>query len=172
MHPLLASVRSILVSTPGRWASLIEIYPPELLTQPPAPGEWSALDCLQHIIDSEPVFQLRVDLFLEGRDYFPNFDPDTQGTKTGGRSPAAVVDEFTRLRALGLAALSRITPPDLPRRAIHQELGPVTLEEMLHNWGGHDLMHTVQAERALLQPFIRGCGPWQRYYTDHAVLVK
>jgi hypothetical protein len=28
-------------------------------------------------------------------------------------------------------------------------------------------MHTVQAERALMQPFIQGCGPWQVYFTDH-----
>ena len=35
---------------------------------------------------------------------------------------------------------------------------------MIHQWAGHDLMHTVQGERALLQPFIEGCGPWKRYF--------
>jgi len=29
-------------------------------------------------------------------------------------------------------------------------------------------MHTVQAERALMQPFIEGCGPWRPYFRDHA----
>jgi hypothetical protein len=36
-------------------------------------------------------------------------------------------------------------------------------------WSALDLMHTVQGERALLQPFIDGCGPWKRYFSDHAV---
>jgi hypothetical protein len=30
-------------------------------------------------------------------------------------------------------------------------------------------MHTVQAERAMMQPFIRGCGPWLKYFVDHLV---
>jgi hypothetical protein len=30
-------------------------------------------------------------------------------------------------------------------------------------------MHTVQGERALMQPFIAGCGAWQSYFTAHAV---
>jgi len=40
-----------------------------------------------------------------------------------------------------------IKPSDLMRTALHAELGKVTLAEMLNEWIGHDLMHTVQAER-------------------------
>lgn len=64
-------------------------------------------------------------------------------------------------------AIYKVTPADLGRQARHQELGVVTMSELLHEWAGHDLMHTVQAERALMQPFIQGCGPWQRYFSDH-----
>jgi hypothetical protein len=28
-------------------------------------------------------------------------------------------------------------------------------------------MHTVQAERALMQPFVHGTGPWRPYFHDH-----
>ncbi len=77
--------------------------------------------------------------------------------------------EFARLRAGSLALLSKIGEGDLNRTARHQELGMVTLGEMIHEWAGHDLMHTVQGERAILQPFIDGCGPWKRYFSDHAV---
>ena len=31
----------------------------------------------------------------------------------------------------------------------------------------HDLMHTVQAERALMQPFVAGSGKWRGYFADH-----
>ena len=43
------------------------------------------------------------------------------------------------------------------------------MDELLNEWAAHDLMHTVQAERALMQPFIQGCGPWQHYFQDHVV---
>jgi hypothetical protein len=43
----------------------------------------------------------------------------------------------------------------------------VSLNEMLHEWAAHDLNHTIQAERALMQPFIQESGPWQPYFADH-----
>ena len=48
-------------------------------------------------------------------------------------------------------------------------LGSVTLAEMLHTWAAHDLNHTVQAERALMQPFLLGCGPWRTFFRDHEI---
>ena len=58
------------------------------------------------------------------------------------------------------------------RRVRHQELGPVTLREMLSEWAAHDLNHTVQAERALIQPFLLECGPWIAYFKDHLIKEK
>ena len=104
---------------------------------------------------------------MAGRD-FPGFDPDSQGTLLDtGRSPGELARTFARLRDESLAALSQIGPADLGRTVRHQELGPVTLEELIHEWAADDLMHTVQGERALMQPFISGSGPWQRYFADH-----
>jgi hypothetical protein len=40
---------------------------------------------------------------------------------------------------------------------------------MLHTWAAHDLNHTIQAERALMQPFMLGCGPWRSFFQDHEV---
>ena len=134
MNDVLTSVRAVLSITPTRWASLAQTISADLLSLPPAPGEWSALECLQHLIDTEPVYQFRVDAFLAGRD-FPAFDPDTQGTKPeAGRAPADLAAEYTRLRAASLDALARLTPGDLDRQAVHQELGRVTLSEMVHEW--------------------------------------
>jgi hypothetical protein len=79
--------------------------------------------------------------------------------------------EFAQHRAASLTALSRVKPADLSRTARHSELGMVTLSELLHEWAAHDLMHTVQAERALMQPFIAGCGPWRPYFKDHDLNV-
>ena len=58
---------------------------------------------------------------------------------------------------------------DLDREVRHQELGPVRLGEMINEWAAHDLNHTIQAERAVMQPLLAGCGPWMVYFKDHFV---
>ena len=53
MDDLFNSARAVLVATPPRWESLARGLPAELLARPAAPGQWSALNCLQHLIDAE-----------------------------------------------------------------------------------------------------------------------
>jgi DinB superfamily len=173
MDNLLTWVRDVLMTTPARWASLGDTLPAALLCEPPAPNEWSAVECLQHLVDAERwVFPIRLRALLAGQD-FPAYDPDSQGTKpNANQSAASLAAEFARLRSDSLAALTPVTPADLGRQARHAELGIVSLSELLHEWAAHDLMHTVQAERALMQPFIRGCGPWQPYFADHVANVE
>jgi len=168
MNNILEYADAILNTTPDRWLSLTEHVPADLLTRPAAQGEWSALDCLQHLVDTERwVFAARVQFLLDEED-FPAFDPDSQGTKPEvDQSPAALAAEFARLRSEGLKLLQTVQPSDLSKQAVHQELGIVSLEELVNEWASHDLMHTVQAERALMQPFIAGCGRWQPYFRDH-----
>ncbi len=166
MDAVLESTRAMIATTPERWLAMTQALPAELLQAPAAAGEWSALECLQHLVDTEKVFQFRLRAFLEGRD-FPGFNPDEEGTPPGPAVPLALAEEFARLRRESLAMLESVSPADLARRARHAELGMVTLGEMLHEWGAHDLNHTVQAERAMMQPFIAGSGPWRKFFADH-----
>lgn len=170
MDDILKEARTVLSVTPLRWIQLAQHLSPELLTAAPARGEWSARECLQHLVDAErSVFPVRVRALLAGQD-FAAYDPDSQGTiSSGQRAPVELAAEFAALRTDSLALIGQLTVPDLARRARHQELGPVTLSELLHEWAAHDLMHTVQAERALMQPFIQGCQPWRHYFRDHLV---
>ena len=113
MEKMLKWARSVLTTTPGHWQSLSESLPVELLSQAPAPGQWSALECLQHLIDTERIFRFRLQCLLEGKD-FPAFDPDKQGTKPSSQqSPSELAAEFARLRAESLQALSPIQLKDL-----------------------------------------------------------
>ena len=162
----------VLESTPARWIALCETIAPELLHRKPAAEEWSALDCLIHILDTEKnIFPMRVRAFLAG-DNFPAFNPDQEGMHGASQTPAELAGEFISLRAGSLALLKTLSAEDLARTALHAELGLVTLEQMLQEWAGHDLNHTIQAERALMQPFIAGCGPWRKYFADHDIAVK
>jgi len=169
MENILDWMRSVLATTPIRWENMAQTLPVELLTRPPAAGQWSALECLQHILDTDNIFTARLEYFRAGQD-FPAFNPDQEGTRLSSTpSPLEMTARFTRIRKDSLASLAALTPDDLKQRARHAELGMVSLDEMIHEWAAHDLNHTVQAERAVMQPFIHGSGPWQVYFQDHLV---
>jgi DinB superfamily len=168
MASLIPSVISMLATAPARWTALAAVEP-ELLARRPAHGEWSAIECLGHVVDTETsVFRSRVNAIGDGRD-FPAFDPDAEGGPAD-RSMGAMAAELATLRGASLELLAGLTEADLDRSARHAELGPVTLRELLNEWAAHDTMHLVQAERALMQAFIPGSGPWRRpYFADHDV---
>ena len=67
----LEDVRAVLSTTPERWQRLVSTLSIDLLTRPPATGEWSALHCLQHLLDAERlVFPVR-----DGRNSIPRWVP-------------------------------------------------------------------------------------------------
>ena len=169
MSNQLEMVSPILSTTAARWSNLTGIVPVELLVRTPAPGEWSAMDCLCHLLDTEQwVFPSRVKALLSGKN-FVAFDPEIQGTRYTTQHPEQLAEEFAKLRKASLIELDQVTIQDFSRTAQHSELGTVTLGELLNEWAAHDLMHTVQAERAVMQLFILGSGPWRPYFQDHDV---
>jgi hypothetical protein len=171
METLLAQVQSVLVTTAGRWLNLTDKIAGDLLLRAPAPGEWSARDCLGHLLDTErDVFGVRLRAFMAGQD-IAAFDPDTEGHDYGDRAAFQLADDFARYRSENLALLEQVGTLDLARTVQHSELGPVTLAQLLQEWAAHDLRHIVQAERALMQPFIAGSGPWRDSFRDHDVAV-
>ena len=170
MSDILEQIRAILTATPLRWVELATRLPDAALRQRPAPAEWSAVECLQHLVDTErAVLPVRVAALRAGSD-IPAFDPEREGTP-GSAAPTAaeLAVTFAQLRAESLRELAEVTEELFDRGGNHSELGPVTLGQLLHEWAAHDLDHTIQAERALMQPYIRGCGPWQSYFTANTI---
>jgi hypothetical protein len=169
MFKPLDTILPILQTTPARWQTLCETLPSDLLSRHPTEGEWSPLECLTHILDTEKnIFPVRVRAFLAGVN-FPSFNPDKEGTASVSQTPADMAAEFSALRVESLELLKTLKESDLARTAIHPELGQVTLEQLLQEWAAHDLNHTIQAEQALMQPYISGCGPWRKYFSDHDI---
>ncbi len=161
MEPLLPDIRAVLTTTPTRWLSWTTTLSPATLAQPPAPGEWSAADCLGHLLQTEQdVFPQRLQHFLAGED-LAAFTPAPTAAGGADLSLAERAVVFAHLRTRNLALIDSLTPADLARSAQHPDLGRVTLGELLHTWAAHDLNHTMQAERAVLQPFIAGSGAWR-----------
>lgn len=170
MESILTLARHALTITPARWLELTRTLSPELLSLQPAPKEWSAVQCLEHLVETERrVFPVRIRAYMAGQD-FPPFDPDSQaGQASAPKPPLALAEEFDQLRGESLQLILRLTDADLGRTARHTALGIVTLSETMHTWAAHDLNHTVQAERAIMQPFIKGSGPFRFRFADHEV---
>jgi hypothetical protein len=154
----------------ARWHALATGLDQDQLLRRPAAGEWSALECLGHAVDTEAVVAGRVRAMLAGQPALAAFDPDSESTPvTASTDPAALAGRHAALRAESLALLATVTEADLDRTARHADLGPVTLRELLNEWAAHDLMHVVQAECAVMQAFIPGSGPWRPYFAEHDV---
>jgi hypothetical protein len=100
---------------------------------------------------------------------FVDFDPNEPHAATMSLTPEQLVAAFARARQDSLVLFQQVTDDDLGRTKQHPTLGTVTLAEMLHTWAAHDLNHTVQAERALMRPFLLGCGPWRPFFRDHEI---
>jgi hypothetical protein len=165
----LADVQAVLSTTPERWQRLVNTMPLDLLSRAPAAGEWSALHCLRHLLDAEQlVFPVRFHAFLAGEE-FVDFDPNEPHLGTESLSPEQLLAAFTRTRQQSLTLFKQVTDENLGRTKQHPRLGSVTLAQMLHTWAAHDLNHTVQAERALMQPFMLGSGPWRSFFRNHEI---
>ena len=168
MEDRLTAILSIIETTADRWSALAGQVPEHLIKRKPLPGEWSALECLHHLISTEKyVFPVRTLRFLGGED-LPGYDPDKEeGPLDQSANAVEMAAEFSRLRDKSLDTLRKLAPGDLERSSVHEQLGKVTLDEMLHEWAAHDLNHTIQAEQAIMQPFIAGSGPWDEFFTAH-----
>jgi len=170
MDDILSNATAILATTPERWMRLAQTVPDKLFRRPATEGQWSALECLHHLVAVEKTFFFRLSVFMEGGSAFPGYDPDKPENKMEPKvKPTTLAEEFGQRRAASLKLLGIMSKSALERKAHHTELGEVTMEQFLHEWAAHDLNHTIQAERALMQPLIHGSGPWIKYFVDHLI---
>ena len=174
MDDVLDAARRVLATTASRWQSLVAAMPEALMERPPAPGGWSAADCLRHLLSTErDLLSVRLQHILEGREELIPFDPAAPRPPAPERTLPEVVAAFAAQRRQTEAILARLTPADLERGSHHPEYGRVvTLRHLLNLWAAHDLQHTVQAEEALMQLFIPDTGVWRSQFADHDVEAR
>ena len=170
MEPALDAVKRVMSTTVGRWQSIVDTLPEELLERPPAPGEWSAIDCLRHLLTVERhEFYVRLIQFLEGRAELIPFNSDAPREPEPEQTPRELIAAFATERRASMAALAQVMPADMERTSHHPKFGAVTLGMLLNQWAAHDLQHAVQAEEALMQAFIPGTGVWRFEFEDHDI---
>ena len=137
--------------TPAALRALVAEAGPALRTRP-APGEWSVLECIGHIVDGELVVSGRY------RWIVAHDEPDLVGYDQADwverlRHNQDDVEEllhlFEALRAANLVLWSRLSAAERARVGIHRERGPESVDLTFHLAGGHDRVHLAQARPAL-----------------------
>ncbi|MEA2610755.1 MAG: hypothetical protein QOG32_481 [Chloroflexota bacterium] len=118
----------------------------------PEPGEWSANECVGHLIEAERRgFAGRIRRILAAdRPDIPadleDWDPPAvaEARRDHLRAGSELAAEFDALRADGVALVRSLKPADMGRVGIHPAVGPLRVDELLGEWVHHDRNHIRQ----------------------------
>ena len=151
------TLRAMLAGLPAAWTDATE-----------GPETWSPYVIMGHLVHGERADWLaRAKLILaQGPERrFSPVDRFAQFHESEGKSLADLLDEFARLRAENLAALTGwgLTDDHLALTGEHPAFGTVTLRQLLSTWVAHDLTHVAQIARVMAKQYRGEVGPWREY---------
>ena len=118
----------------------------------PEPSEWSVLECIAHLADSELVTAARL-RWIAAED-----EPDIVGydqalwvaqLRQVDEEPATLLGAFEALRRWNLDFWARLPIADRARFGVHRERGPESIDLLFRLAAGHDLVHLDQVRRTL-----------------------
>ena len=114
-------VDAILAATPDAIAKCLKAIGPNRISQPPAPGKWSAAEIICHLADCEIVFgfRLRQTLADDGPTIQP-FDQDKWAAEYSGIPAAEALAAFTALRNWNLRMIREALPRAAARTMTHR----------------------------------------------------
>ena len=145
-------------STPSAIRTLLADAGSDLRT-PPAPGGWSVLECLGHILDGELVSSGRYRwIVAHDEPELIGYDQDLWVARLRHRDndPDELVELFEALRRANLAMWSRSDAADRSRVGLHRERGPESYDLTFRLIAGHDRVHLAQARAALAEVRAKG----------------
>ena len=118
----------------------------------PAPGEWSVLELVGHLVDAEIVVSGRYRWTIS-QDQPPllGYDQDlwVARLRHNEARPEELLAVFSALRAANLRLWRGSTAEDRDRVAIHAERGPESYGLMFRMLAGHDRFHLNQMRETL-----------------------
>jgi hypothetical protein len=138
-------------ATASAVGSLLKEAGPNLTTRP-APGEWSVLELVGHLVDAEIVMSGRYRWAIS-QDLPPllGYDQDLWVVRLrhNEAQPDELLAVFSALRAANLRLWRRSTAQDRDRVAMHSERGPESYGLMFRMLAGHDRFHLNQMRDTL-----------------------
>jgi hypothetical protein len=121
----------------------------------PAPGEWSANECVGHLIEAERRgFAGRIRAILAAANaadavgplVLESWDPPAVAAarRDHERPATELADAFVALRTESVALVRGLTAEDLGRSGLHPQVGELRVDELLGEWVHHDRNHVRQ----------------------------
>jgi hypothetical protein len=137
--------------TTARLRAIVEAAGDRLRDRP-AQTEWSVVECVGHLVDSEIVTTGRVRwIAAEDEPAIIGYDQDrwVDGLRHRDDDPEELIALFDALRAANLRLWATLPTVARERVGIHNERGRESYELTWRLVAGHDRFHLAQAERAL-----------------------
>lgn len=164
---LVAGTFEVLAGTPLAMRGLLGALPEGLATDPADDG-WSPRDVLAHLLSVEPwAFADRVRLMLDTDDpAVPNVDEADVLARSGLRARPidSLLAEFERTRRANLSWVEALTAEQLAHTGRHEQVGSITVANVLHHIAFHDLNHVRQITSMLEPPLNDGRGHMRNVY--------
>lgn len=152
----------MLTATPAMVWGELQGMPEALRRWRPKAGEWCALEVVGHLIEADlRAFLGRIILLREepGAAFEP-WDPDLVAAARGDsdKDAQAVVDEFAKVRALGVGVVRELMAADLAIAGHHPDVGELTVGNLLAEWVAHDRAHLAQLGQITRAAMLAGMG--------------
>jgi hypothetical protein len=152
----------LLEATPSILRGLMAELTEDDVRWKPAPGRFSVAEVLAHLSHAEGhCYRTRLDRFLSEEN--PEFESDDAQFHLELYRNADAEDSFDHFeeqRETNIEVLRDLPEGIGSRRAVHEKAGPITLQQMLHEWAMHDLGHVRQiAELVRARKHLAGAGP-------------
>ena len=142
----------VMATTPAALRSRLEGVSRERLIQPEAPGKWSALGVLVHLLDSEVVYGYRMRFIVaQPEQPIAGYDQDQWNRTLHGHQAdvGLTLDAIDVLRRWTLQWIATLSDEERARWGDHSERGRESVDRIIRLLGAHDLVHLDQIDRIL-----------------------
>jgi len=133
-----------LESAPAAVSRLIDGLTDEEMDQPPAPGEWSIREVLDHLLGAQNLVAFRVGKMLDEDN--PSLKAVTVPHADEVLAPREMFAQFVASRKELVDRLRGIDTLDWWRTGVHEEFSTVTVVQQASYFAKHDHAHLTQIE--------------------------
>jgi len=145
------AILAALAAGPRHLALALHDRADEDLARPPAPGEWSAVQALEHLLYSEELLATRIDRLLTEDEpdlaaaaVWADTPASDEGSAATGEAASAVAARVSALRHATVTRLAGLAESDWGRGGNHPEWGRVTVLGQAAYFARHEASHLAQ----------------------------
>lgn len=116
------------------------------------PEQWTALEILSHLAESEIVYGYRIRKALNASGTAIEATDQNVWVKNAGylqKNPQLALSLFQTVRKANISFLKSLTTQQLENFGIHSERGKESIAQMARMIAGHDINHLQQMEKLL-----------------------